>query len=106
LTSPRTVGESDTILLAHNAPFDLSFLAMALTRWGIVYPPHSVFDTLDIARRLHSVWSSHRLEYVAARQNVANRAEHRALSGARLVKEILLAMLQHVPTVRTMADPG
>jgi len=26
------LGESDTILLAHNVPFDLSFLAMALIR--------------------------------------------------------------------------
>jgi DNA polymerase III epsilon subunit family exonuclease len=38
------LGESDTILLAHNAPFDLSFLAMALIRLGIAYPPHHVFD--------------------------------------------------------------
>lgn len=47
------LGESDTILLAHNAPFDLGFLAMSLTRSGIAYPPHHVFDTLDIAHRLY-----------------------------------------------------
>jgi DNA polymerase III epsilon subunit family exonuclease len=32
------LGESDTILLAHNALFDLGFLAMALTRLGIACP--------------------------------------------------------------------
>jgi predicted DNA-binding transcriptional regulator YafY len=35
---------------------------------------------------------------------VANGAEHRALSDARLVKDVFLAMLQHAPTVRTIAD--
>jgi DNA polymerase-3 subunit epsilon len=44
------LGESDTILLAHHAPFDLSFLAMALTRLGIAYPLHSLFDTLHMTR--------------------------------------------------------
>ena len=98
------LGESDTIVLAHNAPFDLGFLAMALTRLGIVYPLHSLFDTLEMARRLYPTWPSHSLEHVAMRLNVASRAEHRALSDARLVKEIFLAMLKDIPTVKTIAD--
>ena len=56
------LGNSDTILLAHNAPFDLGFLAMAHTRLGIAYPPHYVFDTLEMARRLiphgRAIWSN------------------------------------------------
>jgi DNA polymerase III epsilon subunit-like protein len=71
---------------------------------GIAYPPHHVFDTLDIARRLYPTWQSHRLEHVAMRLNVASRAEHRALSDALLVKEVFLAMLRHTPTVKTIAD--
>ena len=98
------LGESDTILLAHNAPFDLGFLAMALTRLGIAYPPHSVFDTLEMARRLYPAWPSHSLEHGAARLKVANRAEHRALSDARLVKDIFLAMLQHTPTLKRLSE--
>jgi DNA polymerase III subunit epsilon len=98
------LGHHDTILLAHNAPFDLGFLAMALTRLGITYPPHYLLDTLDMARRLYPAWPSHSLEYVATRLKVANRAEHRALSDARLVKDIFLAVLQHVPAVRTITD--
>jgi DNA polymerase III subunit epsilon len=98
------LGHHDTILLAHNAPFDLGFLAMALTRLRITYPPHYLLDTLDMARRLYPAWPSHSLEYVATRLKVANRAEHRALSDARLVKDIFLAVLQHVPAVRTITD--
>jgi DNA polymerase-3 subunit epsilon len=98
------LGHHDTILLAHNAPFDLGFLAMALTRLRIIYPPHYLLDTLDMARRLYPAWPSHSLEYVATRLKVANRAEHRALSDARLVEDIFLAVLQHVPAVRTITD--
>jgi DNA polymerase-3 subunit epsilon len=98
------LGHHDTILLAHNAPFDLGFLAMALTRLRIRYPPHYLLDTLDMARQLYPAWPSHSLEYVATRLKVANRAEHRALSDARLVKDIFLAVLQHVPAVRTITD--
>src|ERR1700752_4632657 len=50
------LGHRATILLAHNAPFDLGFLAMALTRLGIAYPPHYIFDTLDMARQLYPTW--------------------------------------------------
>jgi DNA polymerase III epsilon subunit len=98
------LGAPDTILLAHNALFDLGFLAMALTRLGIAYPPHYVLDTLDIARRLYPAWSSHSLEHVATRLKIANRAEHRALADAQLVKDVFLAMLRPTPTVNTIAD--
>jgi DNA polymerase-3 subunit epsilon len=98
------LGAPNTILLAHNAPFDLGFLAMALTRLGIGFPPHCVFNTLDLARHLFPAWSSHSLENVATRLRVANRAEHRALSDARLVKDIFLTMLRRAPTVKKIAD--
>jgi DNA polymerase-3 subunit epsilon len=97
------LGAPDTILLAHNALFDLGFLAMPLTRLGIAYPPHSVLDTLDLARRLYPRWPSHSLAHVASRLNVAAGAAHRALSDAYLVKDIFLAMLKDIPTVKTIA---
>jgi DNA polymerase III epsilon subunit family exonuclease len=97
-------GKSDTILLAHNAPFDLGFLAMALIRLGMACPPHDVCDTLDMARQLYPTWPSHSLEHVAIRLNVANTAEHRALSDARLVKDVFLEVLRRTPTLKTIAD--
>jgi predicted DNA-binding transcriptional regulator YafY len=77
---------------------------MSLTRLSIAYPPHSLFDTLDMTRRLYPTWPSHSLEHVATRLKGANKAEHWALSDARLVKDIFLAMLKDIPTVKTTAD--
>jgi len=96
--------EANTILLAHNAPFDLGFLAMALIRLGIAYPPHDVCDTLEMTRRLYPTWPSHNLENVAIRLNVANKAEHRALSDARVVKDVFLAMRKGMPIVTSKGD--
>jgi DNA polymerase III alpha subunit (gram-positive type) len=52
----------NTILVAHNVPSDLGFLAMVLTRLGIACPPHYLFDTLDMTRRLYPTWPSHSME--------------------------------------------
>jgi DNA polymerase-3 subunit epsilon len=98
------LGLPDTILLAHNARFDLSFLGMALTRLGIAFPLHSLFDTLSMARRLYPAWPNHSLEHVATWLNVANGTEHRALTDARLVKDVFLAMLQRAPTFRKISE--
>jgi WYL domain len=75
-----------------------------LTRLGIAYLPRYVFDELDIAHRLYPTWPSHSLEHVATRLNVANGAAHRVPSDACLVKDIFLAMLKDIPTVKTIAD--
>jgi DNA polymerase III epsilon subunit-like protein len=44
------------------------------------------------------------LEYVATRLNVANGAEHHALSDARLVKDVFLAMLNGIPTLKRISE--
>jgi hypothetical protein len=55
ITDAMFLGSPDTILLAHNATFDLGFLGVALTKLGQAFPPHAVVDTLDlehVVRRL------------------------------------------------------
>jgi DNA polymerase III subunit epsilon len=98
------LGTDDSILLAHNAPFDLGFLSMALARLKMTAPPHRLFDTLDLTRRLYPTWPSHALERVATTLKVATGAQHRALADARLVKEVFLKILRSRPAVRTVAD--
>jgi DNA polymerase III subunit epsilon len=57
-----------------------------------------------MARRLYPRWPSYSLENVASRLRIANGAEHRVLSDARLVMDIFLAMLKDIPTVKTIPD--
>lgn len=77
---------------------------MPLSRIGVPYPPHYLFDTLDMTRRLYPAWSSHSLENVAIRLNVASGAERWALSDARLVKDMFLSMLQRTPTLKKISE--
>jgi len=97
-------GAADTTLLAHNALFDLGFLAMALARLRMDGPPHRILDTLDLARRLYPSWPSHALERVATHLKLPTGAQHRALADARLLKDIFLETLRHRPSIKTMAD--
>jgi DNA polymerase III epsilon subunit family exonuclease len=98
------LGTDDGILLAHNAPFDLGFLGLALARLRMNAPPHCLFDTLDLTRRLYPTWPSHALERVAISLKLTTGTQHRALADARLVKEIFLKILGSRPMVRTVAD--
>jgi DNA polymerase III epsilon subunit family exonuclease len=98
------LGDADTTLLAHNAPFDLGFLAMALARLRMEGPPHRLLDTLDLTRRLYPAWPSHALGRVATHLRLPIGARHRALADARLVKDVFLEVLRHRPSIKTMAD--
>jgi DNA polymerase III epsilon subunit-like protein len=71
---------------------------------GIAYPPHFLCDTLDMARRLYPARPSHSLEHMAVRLKIVNRAEHRALADARLVKDVFLAMLRRTPSLTKIPE--
>jgi DNA polymerase III epsilon subunit family exonuclease len=82
------LGDSDTILLAHNAPFDLGFLAIALIRLGIAFPAQCLFDTFNMARRLYPTWPSHLVERMASPLHGATGALHdRAHAGSSLHRD-------------------
>jgi DNA polymerase III alpha subunit (gram-positive type) len=76
------------MLLANNARFDLSFLAMSLARLGIAYPSHDIFDALDMARRFYPPWPSHLVERMASPLHGATGALHgRAHAGSSLHRD-------------------
>jgi DNA polymerase III epsilon subunit family exonuclease len=102
---PRFVsflGGPETILMAHNARFDLGFLAAALFTAQLELPAHAVLDTLALSRKCLRTLRSHRLENVAMRLGVATHEDHRALSDARLAMRIFRAMLACRPDVETI----
>jgi DNA polymerase III epsilon subunit family exonuclease len=77
-------------IVAHNAPFDLSFLRAELARAGLAAPVNPVLDTRLLARAAFPGLSSYRLVDLAARFGIDTGRSHRALDDARTCMELLL----------------
>jgi len=82
----------DTVLVAHNAAFDMKFLQLKEDSTGLVFR-QPVLDTLLLSALVHPQQESHRLEAIAERFNIAVRARHTALGDAMVTAEVLLRLL-------------
>ncbi|MBI6547045.1 MAG: 3'-5' exoribonuclease [Cyanobacteria bacterium NC_groundwater_1444_Ag_S-0.65um_54_12] len=87
------LGASNTILLAHNARFDIAFLGNALAQHGYSPPEHLVLDTVPLARACWPGLSSYNLETIGRSLKLIEATEHRALADAWLLKEVFLRFL-------------
>ncbi len=76
------------VLVAHNAPFDLSFLVAALQEVPRPIPNNPVLDTLAIARNCYG-FPSNSLYAIAADLGIAREARHRARDDAWTTWKIL-----------------
>lgn len=83
---------ADTVLVGHNAGFDLRFLQIKEERTGIQFN-QPVLDTLLLSQVLHPNQQSHSLEAIADRLGVTVVARHTALGDALVTGEIFLRMV-------------
>lgn len=86
---------ADSVLVIHNASFDMGFLNSELARAG--HQPlvgERVIDTLQLARRKHPMGPNN-LDALCKRYNVDNskRAKHGALLDAELLAEVYLELI-------------
>jgi DNA polymerase III epsilon subunit family exonuclease len=85
---------SDSVLVAHNAPFDTSFLNHEISR---VYPGHRMVNphlcTVELSRRLLPDLQNHRLDTIANHFSIPIVSRHRAGSDALATAEIFLRLL-------------
>lgn len=91
------LGNADSILMAHNATFDLGFLTVALAQSGLDSPTHPVLDTLDFSRQRQRRLANHRLETLAIHLGVADEEGHRALSDSLVLKSVFLNLIDRSP---------
>jgi len=77
----------NSVLVAHNAEFDLGFLGAEFGRVGLKLPRLYYVDTLAIARKSWK-FKSNRLGNIAAELNIANGNWHRALSDVEMTRQI------------------
>lgn len=79
------------VIIAHNAPFDLSFLQAELARAGLAPAANEVLDTRIVAKAAFPGLPSYRLVDLAARFGIGHERAHRALDDARACAELFLA---------------
>lgn len=93
----------DTVLVAHNAAFDMRFLQMKEGKTGVEFR-QPVLDTLLLSAIIHPNQESHRLEAIAERLGVHIAGRHTALGDAMVTGEIFLKMLPllHEKGIRTL----
>jgi DNA polymerase-3 subunit epsilon len=83
---------ADTVLVAHNAAFDMRFLQLQEQATGMRFE-QPVLDTLLLSAWLHPNQDSHRLEAIAERFGVEVIDRHTALGDALVTAEVFVRML-------------
>ncbi|SDB10772.1 DNA polymerase-3 subunit alpha [Pseudobutyrivibrio sp. YE44] len=76
-----------TVLVAHNAGFDTSFIRYNCKKLGLDYD-YTHVDTVEVARYLHPNNARFNLDAVCKLENVVNEHHHRAVADAEVTAKI------------------
>lgn len=82
----------DTVLVAHNAAFDMRCLQVKEKATGVVFE-QPVLDTLLLSAVVHPHQDSHALDAIAERFNINILGRHTAIGDAMATAEILLHLI-------------
>jgi DNA polymerase-3 subunit epsilon len=87
-----------TVLVAHNAPFDLGFLKAACAASGIAWPSTASVDTAVLARRLltRDEVPNCKLATLAPYFSATTSPTHRALDDARATVDVLHGLFERL----------
>ena len=90
--------ENDVVFVAHNAPFDLSFLKAAATESDNLWPNFMIIDTAKFARKVltRDEVVNCKLGTLAEFFNTTVNPTHRALDDALATVEVLHALIGRV----------
>ena len=98
----------DTVLIAHNAPFDIGFLKAAALQCATPWPKFQVIDTARIARYVvtRDEAPNCKLGTLAAFFGASTNPDHRALSDARATVDVFHGIVDRLGSfgVTTLED--
>lgn len=90
--------ESETVLVAHNAPFDIGFLRAAATALGYNFPKYQVLDTVKIARQVltKDEVRNYKLETLSQFFRTDTAPTHRALDDVRATVSVFHGLIERL----------
>jgi DNA polymerase-3 subunit epsilon len=96
-----------SVLVAHNAPFDVGFLKAACARLAIPWPGFAVVDTAVLARRVltRDEVPNCKLATLAQFFRSATTPTHRALYDARATVDVLHALIERLGSLGVHSLP-
>lgn len=94
----------DSILIAHNALFDISFVSCELARVGLTFGDNPILDTVDIYHRLSPGLESYSLLSLVSRFDIAQTQQHRALEDAELVRRLFLKAAERFDAIHDVNE--
>lgn len=81
----------DSIIIAHNAPFDLGFLRAAMNDAGVTPPANQIVDTQVLAMKAFPRRKSYGLQNLALELGLPPNRAHRAKDDAMMCMRLFLA---------------
>ena len=98
----------ETVLVAHNAPFDMSFLLAAVAAAAFDWPEFPVIDTAYLARKILTKDDvpNNKLETLAGYYGTDSQPNHRALDDSRATVDVLHGLFERLGSfgVTTLAE--
>jgi len=95
----------DAVLVAHNAPYDVSMLMVTLLKMGAVPTPGNlVLDTCTLARAAFPGARDYRLGTIAEHLGIARGRAHRALADVEACREVFLRVLSSCPAPASLDE--
>ena len=92
------------VLLAHNAEFDVNFLAYEAARVSMPMPRVPVLDTVEISRALRDDLPNHKLETISKALGCPAPTYHRALADSQTLMACFLSLVNSEFADRPLRD--
>lgn len=93
-----------SVLLAHNASYDVRFMSTEIERNRLTPLPNETIDTLRLARKWFPELKSHSLTNLIRDLNIPSGKLHRALADSTCTKDMFLLGLKRMDKDSTLKD--